>query len=71
MSKFMTLLVEDDTFQREVLADILKDEGFEVRMRDCRGCGADRRLDRNRVADHRPGNKGRACPRYRFAGKRV
>lgn len=30
MSKFMTLLVEDDAFQREVLADILKDEGFEV-----------------------------------------
>jgi DNA-binding response OmpR family regulator len=26
----MTLLVEDDTFQGEVLADILKDEGFEV-----------------------------------------
>ena len=30
MSKFMTLLVEDDAFQREVLADVLKDEGFEV-----------------------------------------
>jgi DNA-binding NtrC family response regulator len=30
MSKFMTLLVEDDAFQREVLADLLKDEGFEV-----------------------------------------
>lgn len=28
--KFMTLLVEDDEFQREALADILKDEGFEV-----------------------------------------
>lgn len=30
MSKLMTLLVEDDAFQREVLADVLKDEGFEV-----------------------------------------
>lgn len=30
MSRFMTLLVEDDAFQREVLADALKDEGFEV-----------------------------------------
>ena len=30
MSNFMTLLVEDDTFQREILADVLKDEGFEV-----------------------------------------
>ena len=30
MSNFMTLLVEDDTFQREILADFLKDEGFEV-----------------------------------------
>jgi CheY-like chemotaxis protein len=30
MSKFMTLLVEDDAFQREVLADVFKDEGFEV-----------------------------------------
>jgi CheY-like chemotaxis protein len=30
MSRFMTLLVEDDTFQREVMADVLKDEGFEV-----------------------------------------
>ena len=30
MSNFMTLLVEDDAFQRETLADILKDEGFEV-----------------------------------------
>jgi DNA-binding NtrC family response regulator len=30
MPKFMTLLVEDDALQREVLADILKDEGFEV-----------------------------------------
>ena len=30
MSKFMTLLVEDDAFQPEVLADVLKDEGFEV-----------------------------------------
>jgi CheY-like chemotaxis protein len=27
---FVTLLVEDDAFQREVLADILRDEGFEV-----------------------------------------
>jgi DNA-binding NtrC family response regulator len=30
MSRFMTLLVEDDEFQREVLADILRDEGLEV-----------------------------------------
>jgi DNA-binding NtrC family response regulator len=30
MSKFMTLLVEDDACQREVLAEVLKDEGFEV-----------------------------------------
>jgi DNA-binding NtrC family response regulator len=30
MAKFMTLLVEDDAFQREVLAEVLKDEGFEV-----------------------------------------
>jgi CheY-like chemotaxis protein len=30
MPKFVTLLVEDDAIQREVLADILRDEGFEV-----------------------------------------
>ena len=30
MSKFMTLLVEDDALQRKVLADVMKDEGFEV-----------------------------------------
>jgi DNA-binding NtrC family response regulator len=30
MSNFVTLLVEEDAFQREVLADVLKDEGFEV-----------------------------------------
>ena len=30
MSNFVTLLVEDDAFQREMLADVLKDEGFEV-----------------------------------------
>jgi len=30
MSNFVTLLVEDDAFQREVLADVLKGEGFEV-----------------------------------------
>ena len=30
MSNFMTLLVEDDAFQREALAEVLKDEGFEV-----------------------------------------
>jgi DNA-binding NtrC family response regulator len=30
MSKFMTLLVEDDVFQREAPADVLKEEGFEV-----------------------------------------
>ena len=30
MSNFVTLLVEDDSFQREVLADLLKDDGFEV-----------------------------------------
>lgn len=29
MSKFLTLLVEDDDFQREVLAHVLRDEGFE------------------------------------------
>jgi DNA-binding NtrC family response regulator len=30
VSQFVTLLVEDDALQREVLADLLKDEGFEV-----------------------------------------
>ena len=30
MSNFVTLLVEDDAFQREIIADVLKDEGFEV-----------------------------------------
>jgi DNA-binding NtrC family response regulator len=30
MSNFVTLLVEDDVLQRAVLADLLKDEGFEV-----------------------------------------
>jgi DNA-binding NtrC family response regulator len=30
MSNFVTLLVEDDAFEREILADALKDEGFEV-----------------------------------------
>jgi DNA-binding NtrC family response regulator len=30
MSNFVTLLVEDDALQREALADVLKDEGFEV-----------------------------------------
>lgn len=30
MSQFFTLLVEDDALQREVLAELLKDEGFEV-----------------------------------------
>jgi CheY-like chemotaxis protein len=30
MSQFMTLLVEDDPLQREVFADLLKGEGFEV-----------------------------------------
>jgi DNA-binding NtrC family response regulator len=30
MAKFMTLLVENDVLQREVLAEVLKDEGFEV-----------------------------------------
>ena len=30
MSQFMMLLVEDDPLQREVFADILKGEGFEV-----------------------------------------
>jgi DNA-binding response OmpR family regulator len=30
MSQFMTLLVEDDALQREVMADLLRDEGFEV-----------------------------------------
>jgi DNA-binding NtrC family response regulator len=30
MSNFVTLLVEDDAFQREVLGGVLKNEGFEV-----------------------------------------
>ena len=30
MSKFVTLLVEDDALQREVMAELLQDEGFEV-----------------------------------------
>jgi DNA-binding NtrC family response regulator len=30
MPNFVTLLVEDDAFQREAFADLLKDEGFEV-----------------------------------------
>ncbi len=30
MSKFVMLLVEDDSLQREILAELLKDEGFEV-----------------------------------------
>jgi len=30
MSNFVTLLVEDDAFEREILADALKNEGFEV-----------------------------------------
>lgn len=30
MSNFVTLLVEDDALQREVLAHVLRDEGFEV-----------------------------------------
>jgi CheY-like chemotaxis protein len=30
MSQFMTLLVEDDPLQREVFADLLRGEGFEV-----------------------------------------
>ena len=30
MANFVVLLVEDDNFQREILADVLKDEGFEV-----------------------------------------
>ena len=30
MAKFVSLLVEDDACLREVLADVLKDEGFEV-----------------------------------------
>jgi len=30
MSNFVTLLVVDDTSQREALADVLKDEGFEL-----------------------------------------
>jgi CheY-like chemotaxis protein len=30
MTKFVALLVEDDVLQREALADVLKDDGFEV-----------------------------------------
>ena len=30
MFQFVTLLVEDDTLQREVMADLLRDEGLEV-----------------------------------------
>jgi CheY-like chemotaxis protein len=30
MSNFVTLIVEDDPFQRECLADLLKSEGLEV-----------------------------------------
>lgn len=30
MKKFLTLLVEDDHLQREVLADLLKDDGYDV-----------------------------------------
>ncbi|WP_065755888.1 response regulator [Bradyrhizobium paxllaeri] len=30
MSNFVVLLVEDDAFQREAVAELLKDEGFEV-----------------------------------------
>ena len=30
MSNYVMLLVEDDALQREVLAELLKDEGFEV-----------------------------------------
>ena len=30
MADFVILLVEDDWFQREVMADILRDEGFKV-----------------------------------------
>ena len=30
MSNFVALLVEDDAFQREAFADLLKDDGFEV-----------------------------------------
>ena len=30
MSNFVTLVVEDDAFQREALAELLKDDGFEV-----------------------------------------
>ena len=30
MSKFVALIVEDDPFQRESLADLLKSEGLDV-----------------------------------------
>jgi CheY-like chemotaxis protein len=30
MPQFVALVVEDDTFQRETIADLLKDEGLEV-----------------------------------------
>lgn len=30
MPNFITLLVEDDAFQREIIADVLRSDGFEV-----------------------------------------
>jgi CheY-like chemotaxis protein len=30
MSNFVALVVEDDVFQREILAELLKDKGLEV-----------------------------------------
>lgn len=30
MSNFVTLLVEDDPWQRQIMSDLLRDEGFEV-----------------------------------------
>jgi len=53
MSNFMTLLVEDDTFQREILADVLKDDGFEVIEDHCRGCGVDHRINWYRTSGAR------------------
>jgi CheY-like chemotaxis protein len=61
MSNFVTLLVVDDAFQREALADLLKDEGFEVM--ECTTAEAAEliiRVNRHRItgAHHRPQSGG-------------